>query len=186
MAVRVAWMGLSVPIVFAAMWLVRVSGQRPGGAVEDQAEVGQSAQVERGGSVVKPVVVFGHAAIAHFAVATHQPGDGLLDHRPVSPIFVLPLGVPGISASGALQRVMGTDLQALAGGAGGASGPQRATGAGHAESRVSGAADCAGQSVGTGCGAVGVVDGEVIDGEPGRDSRAGRGGFDQIDMAALE
>ena len=85
MAVRVAWMGLSVPIVFAAMWLVGVSGQRPGGAVEDQAEVGQSAQVERGGSVVKPVVVFGHAAIA--PIGLQQTSTQLAQRRTMFATF---------------------------------------------------------------------------------------------------
>jgi hypothetical protein len=49
--------GLVCPDCVRCDALVGVSGQRPRGAVEGQAEVGQSAQVERGGSVVEPVVV---------------------------------------------------------------------------------------------------------------------------------
>jgi hypothetical protein len=59
---------------------------------------------------------------------------------------------------------MGTDLEGSAVAATGASGPQRAAGAGGAERDDSGSADRSGQPGGAGRGARGVVDGEVIDG----------------------
>ena len=77
--------GLVCPDCVRRDVVVRVSGQRPGGAVEDQAEVGQSAQVERGGSVVKPVVVFGRAAIA--PIGLQQTSTQLAQRRTMFATF---------------------------------------------------------------------------------------------------
>ena len=107
------------------------------------------------------------------------------DHRPMLPIFVLPLGVSGSSASGALQRVVRADPQDPARWRWWCSGPAAGSRRRPRRKSRSGAADRAGQPVGAGRGAGGVVDGEVVDGEPARDGRASRGGFDQIGMAAL-
>jgi hypothetical protein len=61
---------------------------------------------------------------------------------------------------------METDLQALAGGAGGAAFTQPATPTCRPECCVPGPADDSGHCGGAGRGAVGVVDDEVIDSEP--------------------
>src|ERR1700730_773518 len=97
-----------------------VSGQRPGAAVVDESEPDEPAQVECGGAVVQPVVVFGHAAIANLAVATGQPGDGAFDHRPMSPIFVAPLWVSCLSAGFPLPPMVGAGADGCSRGARGA------------------------------------------------------------------
>ena len=67
----------------------------------------------------------------------------------------------------------------------GAAGAQRAAAAGGAEGGPAAAADRAGHPVRAGRGAGGVVDGEVVDGEPARHGRAHGCGFDPVDVAAL-
>ena len=68
----------------------------------------------------------------------------------------------------------------------GASTPQGATSAGHAEGGEPGAADRAGQPVGAGCGAGDVVNSEIINSEPARNELACWWGFDPVDVAALD
>jgi hypothetical protein len=126
--------------------------------------------------VVQPVVVLGDPAVAQSAVAAGQPGDGPFDHGPVLAVFGQPVRVTSGLAGGALPRIVRADVEALTGAAPGASGPQRAMGAGRAEGDVSGAADRAGQPVGASRRAGGVVDGEVINAEPSRTAdRVGAG-----------
>jgi hypothetical protein len=84
-------------------------------------------------------------------------------------VFGQPVRVTRGSPGGAQPRVVSADPKGFAAAAAGASGPQRASGAGRAERGPSGAADRAGQPVGAGRGAVVLVDGEVLDGEPARD-----------------
>src|ERR1019366_3016146 len=74
---------------------------RPCGAVVVQAEHGEAAQVEGGGAVVEPVVVFGDAAVADFPVSADQPGDGAFDHGPVLAVDVAELRCFGLAAGGA-------------------------------------------------------------------------------------
>ena len=88
-------------------------------------------------------------------------------------------------AGGALARIVGADLEALAGAAARASHPQRTPGAGRAKGGDSGAADQPSQPVGAGRAVVGVVDDEIIDGEPARVAPAHRCGLDPVKMAAL-
>jgi hypothetical protein len=59
------------------------SGDDPVGAGVIEAQSDQPAQIERGDAVVQPRVVLGGSAVAQFAVATHDPSDAPLDHRPV-------------------------------------------------------------------------------------------------------
>ena len=59
-----------------------VLGDNPTGIGVVEAEVGQPAQVECGGSVVEPVVVLDDTSIAQPAVAANEPGDGPFDHGP--------------------------------------------------------------------------------------------------------
>ena len=60
-------------------------------------------RLSRGGAVVQPVVVLGDAAVAQFAVAARQPGDGAFDHGPVLTVFGLPIPGLGVSPGGALH-----------------------------------------------------------------------------------
>ena len=82
-------------------------GESPAVVAEPESEVEQSAQVDRGGAVVEPVVVLGHASVGHFPVAADQPGDGAFDHRPVLPVGGLEAIVGGALAVLALQHVLG-------------------------------------------------------------------------------
>src|SRR5258705_12352964 len=134
---------------------------------------------------MEPMVVLGDAAVADFAVTAGQPGDGPFDHGPVLSVFGQPLRVASRLPGSALPGVMGADFEFLAFAAAGASGAQRAVRTASAEGGKSGAADRAGQPVGAGRGAGGVVDGEVIDVEPARDDPGHRCGLDPIGVAAL-
>jgi hypothetical protein len=52
--------------------------------------------------VVQPQVVAADAAVAEFAVAaSHEPGDGPFDHRPVLPVGLLERVGFGVPAGGA-------------------------------------------------------------------------------------
>src|SRR4051794_7578726 len=118
---------------------------------------------------MQPVVVLGDTAVAQSSVAAGQPGDGPFDHGPMLTVFGQPIRVMSGPPGGAQPRVVGTDPKGFAAAAAGASGAQRASGAGRAESGPSAAADRSGQPVGAGRGAVVMVDAEIIDGEPTRD-----------------
>src|ERR1700730_1721791 len=163
-----------VRVVLRVVTMAWVSGQRPGAAVVDESEPDEPAQVECGGAVVQPVVVFGHAAIANLAVATGQPGDGAFDHRPMSPIFVAPLWVSCLTAGFPLQRMVWADPDDSSGDAGGAAPTQRAAAARRSERRPALAADAAGDAGGAGDGAVDIIDSEIVDArlEPTRDRRS--------------
>ena len=65
-----------------------------------QAHRDESAQVQGGDSVVQPVIVFGHSAVADFAVVAREPGDGAFDHGAVLAVFGLPFGVTGEGPGG--------------------------------------------------------------------------------------
>ena len=110
-------------VVRRAGWLCAALGQCPGGAVVGQAEVDQPAQVERGSSVVQPVVVLNRSAAVQPAVAAGEPGDGAFDHGPVLTVFGQPVRITSGLAGGALPRVVGAHLEVFAGAATGASGP---------------------------------------------------------------
>src|SRR5258707_11542152 len=118
---------------------------------------------------MEPMVVLGDAAVTHPAVAAGQPGDGPFDHGPVLSVFGQPLRVTSRLPGSALPGVMGADFEFLALVAARASSPQRAVRTASAEGGKSGAADRAGQPVRAGRGAGGVIDGEIINGEPARD-----------------
>src|SRR6266545_2701004 len=93
-------------------------------------------------------------------------------------------GLSGGLAGLALQRVVWADLEALAVAAAGAANAQRAVGAGGGELRPTRRADGAGYPVRAGRGAGGVVDGEVIDGEPtARHRFPTRCGLDPVGVA---
>jgi hypothetical protein len=128
---------------------------------------------------------FGHAAIANLAVATGQPGDGAFDHWPMSPIFVAPLWVSCLTAGFPLQRMVWADPDDSSGDAGGAAPTQRAAAARRSERRPALAAELRVTLAGQVTGAVDIIDSEIVDAEPAWDSRPGRCGFDQIDVAAL-
>ena len=70
-------------------WVVAL-GDSPGGAGVGQAHRDEAAQVQSGSSVVQPVIVFGGAAVAEFAVVAGQPCDRTFDHGPVLSVFGLP------------------------------------------------------------------------------------------------
>lgn len=79
-------------------WLIQalqrmLLGDNPirAGVVETQGD--QSAQVERGRSVMQPVVVPGYAAVAQSAVAASKPGDGAFDHGPMLAVVGQPIRV---------------------------------------------------------------------------------------------
>jgi len=83
-----------------------VLAEGPGRAVVLEAEGDESAQVECGGAVMQPVVVFGHAPVAEFAVASGEPGDRAFDHRPALAVIGLPLLVFRALAMLTLQSVV--------------------------------------------------------------------------------
>ena len=146
----------------------------------------QSAQIDRRGTVVQPVAIFDDAAVTHLAVAAGQPGDAAFDHRSVLTIFVEPVHVSGCCACVALQLVVGPYGQRLALGAGGASLAQATSPACRPERDHPGGTDGAAQPGRTRRRAVGVVDGEVIDGEPARHRRARGCGLDPIAVAGID
>lgn len=150
-----------------------------------QPERDEPTQIQRGGAVVQPVIVFGHAAVAKLAVAAHQPSDGTFDHRPMLSVFVLPLGVSCLGAGGSQQHIVRVDLEIFAVEASGAAVPQRAVAARGFELRPAGATDGADDPSRAGHGAFDVVDREIIDGKPAWHSRAHWRGFDHIDVAVL-
>ena len=143
-------------------------GDNPIRAAVGEAQPDEPAQVEGGGSVMQPVIILADASVTQFAVASGQPGDGAFDHRPVLAVLGQPIRVTGGASGGTLARIMGTDPQCLTPAAARATCPQWATRAGRAEDGMPGAGDRSGQSVGAGRGAVVVVDGEIVDGEPAR------------------
>src|SRR5215212_2075824 len=128
------------------------------------------------------MVVLGDAAVTDSSVTAGEPGDRPFDHRPVLTVFSQPIRITRRPPGGALQRVMGADFEFLTRATAGASGPQRTLRAGYAARGKSGAADRSGQPVGAGRRAAGVVDGEIIDGEPIRYVPGHRCGFDPIGM----
>jgi hypothetical protein len=110
-----------------------------------QAEVQQSAQVEAGEAVVEPQVVLGDAAVVDFAVAaSHEPGQGPFDHRPVLPVGLLECVGLGVASGRAQQLLMLVDLDGSVFAGGGAPGSQWTAVAGNAERRGAAGADRAG------------------------------------------
>src|ERR1700757_4184507 len=160
-------------------------GDNPIRAVVGEAQLDEPAQVEGGGSVMEPVIIFADAAVTQFSVAASQPGDGAFDHGSVLAVFGLPVRVAGGVAGGALPGIVGTDPQGFALAVTSAAFPQWAPRACHAEDGISGAGDRSGQSVGAGRGVVVVVDGEVVDGEPACQYPRHRCRFDPIAMAIV-
>src|SRR5260370_41325242 len=78
----------------------------PGRAGVVEAHGDQAAQVERSGAVVQPMVILGHAAIAEFAVAAHDPGDAAFDHGSVLSVSRLKFRCFGVSAGCEWRRVV--------------------------------------------------------------------------------
>lgn len=68
-----------------------------------EAEGEESAQVDRRGPVVEPVVVPGHAPVGYFPVPLGQPSDRAFDHRPVLSVGGLETIVEGSLTVLALQ-----------------------------------------------------------------------------------
>jgi hypothetical protein len=83
-------------------WMEVVLGDGPGSAGVVQAHRDESAQVQCRGSVVQPVIVLGHSAVADFAVVAGKPGDGAFDHGAVLAVFGLS-GTLACVRSGAAQ-----------------------------------------------------------------------------------
>ena len=81
---------------------------------------------------------------------------------------------PGCTLAGVMPSYLGALTSATAG----ASGPQPAAGIRASKDGPSAAGDRSGPPVGAGRGAYGVVDGEVINGEPTRGTRCGLGPVD--------
>ena len=121
------------------------------GVVEAQSD--HSTEIQRGGAVMQPMVVFDDAAVAQPAVAAGQPGDGAFDHGSVLAVFGQPLWVASGLSRGALPRIMDPDPQSSAGAAAGAASTQWTAGAGRAKGDSPGAGDLSGQPVGAGRGA---------------------------------
>src|SRR5215813_15346319 len=87
-----------------------------------EPEVDQAAEVEGGGAVVEPGVVFGDAPVGDAAVVAvgDEPGDGALDRGAPSAVFGLPGGVGGGAAGGGQQGVLRVDAEDPPGLGGGA------------------------------------------------------------------
>ena len=113
----------------------RASDQRPAGAVVGQPERAEPTQVERGGAVAQPVVVFGHATIANLApvqlffrsaagvVVTPWRSETVLTPAPRYPAarWYRPRSYTGSSAPGCLpggRRVATGGVGCAAGGGG--------------------------------------------------------------------
>ena len=131
-----------------------------------EAEVEQSAQVDDGGADAEAEPVAFDAAVADAAVSVgDEPGDGAFDQWPPLPVVVdADAGAP-VGAGGGEQLVVFADGEGLAGGAGGAAGPQRAAATARPEGGVPRCGDGDGDAVGAGDGAGGVVDAEVVTAE---------------------
>ncbi len=117
--------------------------------------------------------------------AGDQPGDRPFDHGPVLAVDGLELGVLGAGSVRALQRVVRMQGQLAAAGGAGAAGPQRAVAAARAEGRLAGAGDPGGQPVRAGHRGGGLVDGEVVEGEPAVHGRAQRPRLDDRGVPGL-
>src|SRR5215813_10394475 len=86
-----------------------------------EPEVDQAAEVEGGGPVVEPGVVFGDAPVGDAAVAVGgEPGDGPLDRGAPAAVFGPPGRVGGGLAGGGQQGVLGVDAEDPPGLGGGA------------------------------------------------------------------
>jgi hypothetical protein len=75
-----------------------------------EAHGDQSAQIDRRGAVMQPVIVLGDAAVADFAVSSRQPRDAAFDHWSMLTVFVVPVQVSSFGADCSLQSVVGADL----------------------------------------------------------------------------
>src|SRR3954471_2039118 len=115
---------------------------------------------------MQPGVVLDHAAVGHSPVSAGEPGDGAFDHGPVPAVVGLEVRLGSARPMFPLERVVGMKVQVAAAVGGGAAGAYRAAAAGRAEVHVPGARDGPGDFVWAGRGAGGLIDGEVIEGEP--------------------
>ena len=85
------------------------SGDCPVRAGVFEAQGDQSAQVQRRGAVMEPLIVVGDAAVADFAVAAGQPGDGAFHHGSVLAVLGLPVRIARDRPRCALERFVHTD-----------------------------------------------------------------------------
>lgn len=175
---RRAHAGFREPAVVGVGELGGVAG--PGGEGSG-AEVEQAAEVEGGGAVVEPGVVLDDAAVGDTTVAFgDEPGDGAFHRWPPAAVLGLPvLAGGGLVAGGFEQVVPGVDGEVASGLGAGAAVLERASGAEFLELGLAcavrlGPAERDGVSGGAGDLALLGVDGEVVGGEPARDSRLGR------------
>ena len=154
-----------------------------------ESEVDQAAEVEGGGPVVEPGVVFDDTAVGDAAVAVgDEPGDGPLDRGTPPAVFVLPGRVGGGAAGGGQQGVLRVDVEGAPGLGGGAALAQRAAAAARLEL---GLAAAVGLGAAQGDGVPGraggraslVIDGEVVDGEAAGDDLPQRRRFDHRRVA---
>ena len=106
-----------------------------------EAQSGKSAQVQRGGAVMQPVIIFGDAPVADFPVVASQPSDGAFDHWPMLTILVEPVRVSRLLTGSTLQRVVGAQLQGFTPEGSGAACPQGTAAAGNAEHDVAAGGD---------------------------------------------
>ena len=95
-------------------------GDGPCGAAVGQAHGDESAQVQGGDSVVQPVIVFGHSAVADFAVVAREPGDGAFDHGAMLAVFGLPVRITREGPGGTQPLFMRADGEVASACGGGA------------------------------------------------------------------
>src|SRR5207253_3682719 len=149
---------------------LRGSGQHPGAVLAGQAPADEVAQVEGCGPVLEPGVVLGRSPVAELETPPAAAGylrDDALDVGPVLAVVLAQgwLGGP-VRPGGAQQRVVLVQDQGAAVLVRGAAGAQRAAAAGGAEGHVTAGADGPRNAGRAGDSAGGLIDGEIIKGEP--------------------
>src|SRR5262249_10224078 len=137
------------------------------------AAADEVAQVKSSGAVLQPGVVAGGADIAELEAPPAAAGD-LGDHPfDVGPVCAVVLAQGGLSspgsAGGPQDRIAGVQVQGPPGFGGGARSAQRGGAAGGAEDDSAAGGDGAGDTGRAGHRAGGLVNGEVIGGEPAVD-----------------
>jgi hypothetical protein len=155
-------------------WPLRsASGEGPAAAVVVEAEVDESAQVERGDSVSEAELVAFDAAVADASVTVgDEPGNGSFDHWSPVPVVVCEVAVAPRAAGFDEGGVVLADVEGASGLAGGAALTECAAVADRpplvsTSHETSG--DGSGVSGGAGRGSVAVIDDEVVAVEPARD-----------------